>query len=152
MEALAAIGLASAIVQFVDFSSKLVTGASEIYSSTSGMPAAMGDCDVIIGNLRSLTGRLKVPLMHGSLSTEDKRLVALKDGCERLSDDLLAVIQTTKAKKPGSRLSSLKASWKGLRQRGKLASIESRLDRYRTEVLGQLLTMMRYLNFTFHIA
>ena len=143
MEALAAIGLASAIVQFVDFSSRLIAGAKEAYTSASGMTAASEDSDVLINNLKDLTGRLKVRTTGNVLSAEDERLIALKRGCEKLSCELQEVLQKTRARKKGSKLSSIKASLKAQSQREKLASLEKRLDSYRSEILGQILGMMR---------
>lgn len=143
MEALAAIGLASAIVQFVDFSSRLIAGAKEVYSSASGMTAASEDSDVMVNNLKDLTRRLKVQTTSETLSTEDRNLISLQQGCEKLSCELQELLQTTKAKKRGSKLSSIRASLKAQSQKEKLASIEKRLDRYRIQILGQLLDMMR---------
>lgn len=58
MDPLTAIGLASAIVQFVDFSYTLVSEAREMYSSAKGARAEHDEADSAIDRLRDLTSRL----------------------------------------------------------------------------------------------
>lgn len=144
MEALAAIGLASAIVQFVDFSSTLVSGAREIYSSASGAKTESDAADQSIDRLRDLTRRLPRIVLTAAMTPDEKRLVALKDGCHDVSHELGEILGAGRAKTPGSKRASLRASWNTIRNTKKVANLQSRLDRYRAEVLGVLQAMMRY--------
>ena len=56
LEALTALGLASNIIQFVDFSTKLCARIKEIYASSSGLPKELENQ---AGQLSSLLGTLK---------------------------------------------------------------------------------------------
>lgn len=72
------------------------------------------------------------------------RLLALKKGCERISDEFEKILEAGRAKKPGSFRSSLRAALGNVLNRGEFASLQSRLDRYRVEVLCELQAMMWY--------
>lgn len=143
MEALAAIGLASSIVQFVDFSSKIVARAVKIYSSASGMTAEFEDIEVVTEELCLFTRRLRDPAADRLATDEHSNLLLLRSRCVELCKELEQLVQGTKARKAGSRISSLKASVKGLRQEKKLEELQVRLDRYRAQILGQVLEMLR---------
>lgn len=145
MDPLSALGLASAILQIVDFSSKLISGATEIYSSASGTTAEFEDSDRSIESLRSLTRRLDVPTPVGSLSSEDHNLLQIKRGCEQLSQEIQSIISSSKTKKRESKSASLVASFKAMRRKGKLKSLEERLDRYRAQAQEYLWATMRYI-------
>ncbi|KAJ9148903.1 hypothetical protein NKR23_g4545 [Pleurostoma richardsiae] len=142
MDPVTAFGLAGAVVQFLEFSSKLVKGAVEVYHSTSGVTAELRDLDITTNDLKALTQRLRVPAPNGHLSPGDQNLIVLKEECGRLSDELLAAIQATTAKTSGSKLASLRASYKAVTTKKKLASLSARLDRYRTQVIGIVLGML----------
>lgn len=143
MDPLSALGLTSAILQIIDFSAKLISGAAEIYSSASGTTIAFEDSDRTIESLRNLTRRLDVRTSGGPLSREDRRLLEIKDGCEVLSRDVQAIISAIRPKNPGSRRESLLASWKTMRRKGKLKTLEERLDRHRAQVQEYLMAAMR---------
>lgn len=144
MDPFTAIGLASDIVQFVDFSSTLVSGAREIYSSASGARTEHDEADLAIDRLRDLTRRLPRVVPIQTLTPDDRRLLSLKTGCEGVSDELEKILEAGRARTPGSKRSSFRASWNNIRNRDKLANLQSRLDRYRGEVFGVLQAMIRY--------
>lgn len=143
MDPLSALGLASAILQIIDFSSKLVSGAAEVYSSASGTTVKFEDSDKSIESLRSLTRRLDVNITGGPLSSEERSLLETKHGCEQLSRDIQAIINSTKTRDTRSKRSSVVVSWRVMRRKGKLKILEERLDRYRAQVKEYLLATMR---------
>ena len=61
MDPFTAIGLASAIVQFVDYASKLVKGTIEIYGSATGDTAETGSLKLVTQKLRDLTQKGTIP-------------------------------------------------------------------------------------------
>lgn len=144
MDPLSALGLVSAIVQVIDFSSKLISGAAEVYSSASGTTAGFEDSDRAIRSLRNLTRRLDVRTTGDPLSSEDRSLLEVKHGCEDLSRDILRLISSTKTQSPTSKRDSFVVSWRAMRRKGKLKQLEGRLDRYRAQAQEYLLATMRY--------
>lgn len=149
MDPLTALGLASAILQIVDFSSKLVHGAKEAYSSASGTTTELEDSEIGVNSLKRLTRQLDVDVTAAHLSTEDKNLIDLKKGCEKLSGEIEDIVQATKVKKSGSKRASLEVSLKAMSRKKKIASLEGRLTKYRSQILEHMSAMMRYEDFTF---
>ena len=58
MEALAAIGLATNIITFIDFSYKLISGSHQILNSTSGLTPESSRLGTVVDDLRLITDKL----------------------------------------------------------------------------------------------
>jgi hypothetical protein len=85
---LPAIGLAGNIFQFVDFSSKIVCKAKDIYRSADGCLSENTDAETVAKSLRSLNFKIKDGL--DLPSTAQKQ--ALKDlciGCDEVAQELI---------------------------------------------------------------
>lgn len=142
MDPLTALGLASNVVQFVDFSSKLLCGAYEVYSSASGAKAETADLGTVINDLQAVTRRLSPPSTQPR--TDDEiALSALVSNCRKLSDDILKVLKKLQSKNPHQKWASLRVAWTSMRKKEKLASLETRLNRYRSEILIRISIMMK---------
>lgn len=144
MDPLTALGLASAILQVVDFSSRLISGAKQAYASASGTTSEIEDSEIMITSLSALGRRLDVHVTGAHLSTEDENLLDLKKGCEELSREINGIVQATKVKKPGSRRESFKVALKAIPRKKTIASLEARLNKYRSQLLEYMLSIMRY--------
>lgn len=144
MEPLAALGLASNVLQFVDFSSNLVRDAAKVYHSTSGLPAELEDVVIITDSLDSYMGRLSPPALSPSAPADNKALIALVSSCQETCRDLKQLVENIKGKDPGSRRDSFRVAWRSLRSKGRLEELEKRLDRYRSQILSHLVYMLRY--------
>jgi hypothetical protein len=70
MDPLTAIGLASSIVQFVDYTTKLIQGAKEIYISVSGTTEENKSLETITKEMEGLSSRLYTPI--SSQESEDE--------------------------------------------------------------------------------
>ncbi|KAF4461191.1 Vegetative incompatibility HET-E-1 [Fusarium albosuccineum] len=114
MEPLSALSLAGNIIQFIEFSAKLVKKANEIKNSASGVTEEVEDATKISQSLHKL--------------------------CQELQSH----VQHIKGKGVLSKTGSLGVSWRTLTENGKLASMEQRLDRYRSEILSCILFMMSH--------
>jgi hypothetical protein len=139
MDPLTAISLASAIVQFVDFSSKLVSGARQIYGSASGATEADRSLEVITSEMRQCASKLATPDADAQSQTEDDRaLCRLAKECQILSDQLLGLIEKTKARDPKSKVQSIWAAVKSrLHEREKL-ELQNRWNSCRSQLELQL--------------
>jgi hypothetical protein len=142
MDPLTALGLAGNVVQFVDFSSKLLCGAYEVYSSTSGATAETADLDTVIKDLQAVTRRLSPP--SSKPRTDDEiALSSLVSNCRKLSEDIQKVLNKLQSKNPHQKWASLRVAWSSMRKREKLVSLETRLNRYRSEILVRISIMIR---------
>lgn len=142
MDPLSAIGLAGNIVAFLDFSSKLVSGTYEIYSSNATMTDEHADLAKVIEDVHAVTRRLTYSA--GPAVTDDEiALLGLINKCRELSGDLVRSLQRLQAKRPKSKLESFRVAWRAMREKEKFESLEKRIDRYRRQILDRIVIMMR---------
>lgn len=141
MEPLSALSLAGNIVQFVQFSAKLVKKASEIRSSASGTTEELEDATIVSQSLQCMLQGMRMPTIPTSI--HDKPLVDLAKGCSELCQELQGRVEHIKGKGVSSRTGSFGIAWRTLTRSGKLNLIEQRLDRYRSEILSHILFMIR---------
>jgi hypothetical protein len=142
MDPLSALSLASSVIQFVDFTSKLISDSFEVCSSISGTTSETADLSTIITDLGIVTRRLSVH--SGKPGSDDE--IALSDlvsKCRRLSDDLLKVLNKLKSKNPQSKWESVRVIWASMQKREQVASMEKRVNSYRNEILLRINAMMR---------
>jgi hypothetical protein len=131
MDPLTALGLASNIVQFVDFTSKIISATHSLYRSAAGAKTEHSELEKVAKSLRSLADQATPPSFQKtkSLSAEDLALIELGELCRGVSDELLCVLQSLKVKgsKRGwkSFYQALRSEWK---QR-EIAALQIRLDR-----------------------
>ena len=103
MDPLTAIGLASSIVQFVDFGTKLIGGAREIYFSTTGTTEENASLELVTIEIRAWSSKL-VYSGSSAQSDEGKAICSLATECQILSDKILELIIKAKPKNPKSEI------------------------------------------------
>ncbi|KAI0097758.1 hypothetical protein GGR51DRAFT_566231 [Nemania sp. FL0031] len=167
MEALAALGLASNIVQFLEFTWRLTSTVGEIRNSSSGAAERTLDLNKIYGKLNTFCSNLLAPPKPATSNDEAKRvqvlfsnpesdlqrqiivqshtkdLQALASDCAALCQQLLAVTKTLQAK-AGSKhkLSSFKTALKTLWNERKVGDLEERLKRYQKAIALHFLPLI----------
>ena len=143
MDPLTAIGLASSIVQFVDFSTKLIHGAREIYDSVSGETEENRSLEAVVSEMERLSSKLLSP--NNPQQTEDERaLCRLAAECNILSDQILGLLEKIKPKDAKSKRQSAWAAVKNkLHEREKL-ELEKRLENCRSQLELQLNFLTRF--------
>lgn len=114
MEALAAIGLASNIVQFADCGIRWASSAIELYTSGSGALQENSELEKVINSLRSVVFGLKTENRLQS----DKNLDALVAACLPLADELTVILGKLKVDwQNKSRRESITKALRGLWKR-----------------------------------
>ncbi|KAH7410001.1 hypothetical protein DE146DRAFT_333303 [Phaeosphaeria sp. MPI-PUGE-AT-0046c] len=139
MEALAAVGLAGNIVQFIDFSCKLFAGASSIYHSHAGTLKGAQDLETITESLIDLSIRLEKSLekqRSGVIALQNLKVLA--KGCHDTAKELVTVLQSIRAKSAGSKWHSFRASLAGLLKESEIANLEKRINDYRLQLIIEL--------------
>jgi hypothetical protein len=133
-EALAAFGLASNIVQFVDFGIKLVACGSELYSSAEGASKE----NTIIEKITLDIKRIAQNLASGA-ANHDEVLQDLVKVCNELARDLLAVLGTLKIDtEKNRRMETMRKSLKNFQKRREIKDIYNRLCKVRDQVCSHL--------------
>jgi phage terminase small subunit len=147
MDPLTALGLASNIVQFVDFTSKLISATHSLYESTSGAKSEHLELETLAKTLRSLADDAAPPSQGmTNFSTEDATLIDLGNRCRDVSDELLAVLQSLRVK--GSHrgwksfVQALRSEWK----QKEISALEARLNR-----IGEILNNTFFKNLSLKV-
>ena len=137
-----AVGFASAILTFVEFSAKIIAGSYEVYSSATGTTDENADLRRVTEDLQLLTQRLTVP---GNVDPtgENAILAELGKNCREISSDLIAMLKTLQTQKSNSKTESLRVALRSLRKRKDVESLEKRLGLYRRQIIDRMIVMMR---------
>jgi hypothetical protein len=141
MDPVTAIGFAASILTFVDFSWNLITGTYEVYKSSTGTTSETAHISTVIGDLQEVSEGLNSDV-EGK-TTHEKYLCKLAGQCNHLSKDLLKILGKLEVTEKDSKWQSLKVKWAGMRKEKEVASIEKRLDRYRSQILIRLNLMLK---------
>ena len=139
LEALAALSVASSVVQFVDFSVKIISKGNKYYRSTDGALVENTELVATVETFRRLNDGLTKSLralgsQARSLSNEEKALQSVAQNCV---DSALTLRQTVDR----LRIVGKTTRWKSVRQASKThwstAEIEQMLEKLRS-VRGEL--------------
>jgi len=113
MDALAAIGLIGNILTFIDYGHKTVRIASTIYHSARGASAENEGLETTTARLRTLAAKIEI----GGLAPGNDAFRSLVDcaaTCRSLCDDLLALLDTLRARRVRSWRAALVQTVKGM--------------------------------------
>ena len=136
MDPLTALGLASNVIQVVEFSIQLVSKGVEIYKD--GSLAENVDAEEITQSLKGLNGKLQRSVQDsrcgGSLSEADQSLMGLCANCERTTNELLAMFDRIKVTGKHRRWKSARLALKSIVKKDELELLARRLDTYRSEI------------------
>ncbi|KAG4293536.1 hypothetical protein FPRO06_00121 [Fusarium proliferatum] len=133
LDPVTAIGLASSIVAFVDFSAKLVKGSIEIYQASDGTLTENRNSQAVAGAMERFAARLVIE-QPSQLFGEEKELVDLAKNCHVVCLELLNLLGRIKPKDLSSKWQSLWAALKNRFHEGERKELESRLDTYRRQL------------------
>jgi hypothetical protein len=129
MEALAAVGLAGTVVQFIDFSVKLVSAAKQIRDH--GDTTETAQTSVLLHSTKELMANMQAPTTSRLL---DPALDALCKDCEEVAEELIAALDKLDVK--GSQgLRTVYKALKALWGKEKILSIEQKLNGYRGQLI-----------------
>jgi len=148
LDPMSALSIAASVIQFVDFSSKLVSKGYHIYHSTDGTLAKNLELEVITDELLQLVMRLGC---HGnspnttSLSPEEEALRVMAEKCNGIATELLNRLAKLKVKKNANF-----RGWKSFRQalksvwsKDELDELSERLSGFRDQMQFQILFSMK---------
>lgn len=138
MEALAALGLASNIVSFVDFSWKLLAGAHEVYSSGDGMAEDAYFLDAISKDVQNHSRRI----IAGPNATPT--LQSLAHLCDEIAQELLDSLDKLRIKGDATRWKSFLIVLKGVRSKKKVEHLTDKISKVQTRVSAHMQKLIMY--------
>lgn len=140
MDPVAAIGLAGNIVQFLDFSCKLLSGAKGLYNSTTGASDENKVLETVSNDLRLLNDDLTAPSAHGAIPDSIRSLACQ---CKDVAIQLIEVLDDIKVKGTHRKWSSFVQALRGVWKKEQIEGLSKQLDRLRSEIQIRLQLMMR---------
>jgi hypothetical protein len=145
LDALSAVSLAATIIQFVDFSSKIVSKGYHLYESADGVLSENARLGYVIADLKSLNTRLQKHEKLGCLTKEEQALEDLSSQCSIIAKELLErldklnVEANTKNRKWKSFRQALKSVW----NKKALDEMAATLSEYRNQIELHILLSLR---------
>ena len=137
MDPLTAISLASAIVQFIDFSTSLVGGVREVYSSATGATEENRSLAAVVAEMQQLASKMSAP-RAGQLTGDERALWRLAAECQIVSDQLLDLLERVRAKDPSSKIRAALAALRSKLHEREMLELQRRLDGCRSQLQLQL--------------
>ena len=148
LDPLSALGLAGNIVQFVDFSCKLISEAQEIYHSERGKSAKAQTLSTLAQDLKKLNDGLEVSMARGT-SAAGPLIRTLAFDCQKVADDILVDIQKLESQcKPHQKWASFRAALRETFGDNSVRHLSSRIKELHEQVNLRVLTVMWYASFT----
>ncbi|KAK4446194.1 hypothetical protein QBC34DRAFT_412097 [Podospora aff. communis PSN243] len=156
MEPLSALGVATSVVQFVDFSSKLISGTFEIYKSAGGELGRNSAIETLTKQLVGLSERLEASLAESSSSSSsnsnsntlasrspnEQDLHQLCRECNGAASELLGALARLRGQ-PQNVWSSFRHALRTLWTEDQIDSLQRRVDRFREQISMFILASVR---------
>jgi hypothetical protein len=145
MSGLEAIGAAAAILQFVDFASKLLVTGYDIYKSQAGVTRQTIHTESLCTELQSISAQLnQAPTGNITLNDREQSLWRLADRAHDLAWHLGLLLDNLKLKKSTFRTwGAIRQSWRILHQKDKIAEMTAQLEEIRLLIDTNLLVLLR---------
>jgi hypothetical protein len=141
METLAIIGLVGNIIQFVDYSGKLISKSTELYRSSEGALAENIDTETATNHLVLLNSKLQ----NAATTTGDSALESLCKSCGTVADQLLAALDKVKVKGKQDKWKSIRKALQSVWSKKEIEELERRLARLKEELNLHIVVGLRYI-------
>jgi hypothetical protein len=145
LDPFSALSLAAAIIQFVDFSSKIVLGATELYRSTTGSLTKNVELSTIVADLGEISSNLRVYDRESHLYSKDERALSnLAIQCKGSAEALLIALDDLSIKEPHKRWKSVRQALRSVWKENEIRDLQKRLDSFRSQLTIRLVATLRY--------
>ncbi|CAH0044479.1 unnamed protein product [Clonostachys solani] len=140
-EVFSVVGLASNILQFVDFTSQLIGDGNKIYHSEEGSSTETIQIQQITRDLRKVADNLLT--RHKYPTDTDSQVTELARLCHAVAEQLLEVLQTLKIKNDTRRrwrsfYQALNTVWK----KEKIEALQATLNNFRAQLTLRIINMV----------
>ena len=143
MDLVSALGVASATLQFVEFGSKILKLARQIYVSKDGNTAQHAEFKVQSEHLRELCNTQKKPKSFSELSPHEQKLGELCTKCDSVAAELVNLLKDLAPKKTKSAMGSISGALKVVAKDKKISSLRANLDEHQKLINSQLLVVLQ---------
>lgn len=141
------LSIASAVVQFVDFTSKLVSKGNEYHKSANGALVEHNELRAVSNNLVVLSTGLDDALASFQLekkpSREEQALKNVVEDCRRAASEFIEVLDTFKVSGGHQRWKSFRQAFKTIWNKDQIAEMLGKLNLARDQLVIHLLVSIR---------
>jgi hypothetical protein len=140
MEPLVALSLIGNVVQFVDFSSKLLSKTVEGYRSADGAFIDNADLETATNDLVALNKRIN---SNGASRGATLEFMSLCSSCNDVAKELLAALEKLKIHGGKSKWKSFRKALRSVWSKEHVLAIERRLSSFRDEINLRIVVGLR---------
>jgi uncharacterized membrane protein YqiK len=147
MEPLSALSIATAVIQFLDFTGKVVSGTWQIYR---GQPPEEtepnSDVASITTSLQEVTRSLKASKDKASLqpwSSQDTAISKLAESCTEVGEQLLALLNRLRAQSERRVWQSFRTALRTIWSDKDIEKLSQKLENYRQQISMHILIALR---------
>jgi hypothetical protein len=145
MEPLSALSIASAVIQIVEFSAKVISRTKEVYDSPEKATEETALLENATENLRELMEELskrRNVRPHNS-SNADDQLIHLAKQSDEIAKVVCEAVDDIRLRTDGSQRTALSQGLRSVLGQKKISSLTARLDQMRKQVDTALLVSLR---------
>ncbi|KAF4625350.1 hypothetical protein G7Y89_g12817 [Cudoniella acicularis] len=146
LDPFSALNVATSVVQFVDFGTKLLSGAHQLRISANGQLYEHTLLQTITQSLleasTSFKNRLAQDNAH-SLSPHEKDLQSLCEECTAVAGHLMAALEKLKLGKNNGKMKSMQQVLKIMWNQAEIQELKGRLDAFRQQLIVVILIALR---------
>ncbi|OJJ72102.1 hypothetical protein ASPBRDRAFT_55333 [Aspergillus brasiliensis CBS 101740] len=132
MDPLTAAGLASSIIAFVDFTSKVLSRCQKLYRSASGATTENLELEHLATTIRQLAEETRS-------TKEDEILESLSSQCISMLNELIALLNSVKVKSDRRGWASIHQALKSVWKQSDVDNLQQRLNRIQAQLYNRLL-------------
>jgi hypothetical protein len=151
LDPLSALSVAASAIQFIDFSSKIVSKRRHIYKSADGILREDAEVENVVTQLQALTSKLEdlTPTSGVRLDPDQLRLQQICKECSKVSKDLILFLGQLKVSTGTAHRGwdSLRTALKSAWSKEKVDAMVKRLEVLRAELDTHVLISMRQVYF-----
>lgn len=141
------LAISAALIQFIDFSSRLISKGISIHESVDGCEIDHRELESITkslsGSIEEIQHSLQSQRRQRELTDTERQQERIGEECQSVANDLLGVLNQLKAEGPRTKWQSFRQALRATWNDGKVKALERRLDRFRMEIVASILNTLR---------
>lgn len=141
MEALAALGVAAASVQFLDFALQALSLCRQIRDDAQGATAANKELESYSRSIKDLSKELKSGQADNA---SGRRIKAVAQACTAKTEELLALLDRVRKAGSNSRTAAAKTLFRSLKERREIEKLQNQLKEKQALLDSALIQDIQY--------
>ena len=147
LDPLSALSLAGCIVQFIEFSTKLISTSHLLHTSTTGALVEHLELEAITNHLVELNGKIRSSRPADDpdqpLSKDEGKIKDLCENCDAVASQLLATLNKLKVQGHNNKWTSFNQALRTVWSSEKINTLRKRLLGYRAQLDTMMLMSLR---------